>query len=75
MEKTKELQAKDLARRKLQEEKRKELVELNAITRAEAEKRQAAALATWLGFLQKRKDDYAAKCAVGACMFGISWIL
>ncbi len=60
----KELQARDAVRKRLQAQKKKEMAEINALVRAEAEKRQADALATWLGFLQKRKDDYAAKCEV-----------
>lgn len=63
----KELQARDAVRKRLQAQKKKEIAEINALVRAEAERRQADALATWLGFLQKRKDDYAAKCEV--CVF------
>ncbi|CAK9260145.1 unnamed protein product [Sphagnum jensenii] len=62
MKKMKELQARDAVRKRLQAQKKKEMAEINAMVRAEAERRQADALATWLGFLQKRKDDYAAKC-------------
>jgi hypothetical protein len=64
MKKMKELQARDAVRKRLQAQKKKEMAEINAMVRAEAERRQADALATWLGFLQKRKDDYAAKCEV-----------
>lgn len=64
VQRDKELKAKDAARKKLQDEKNRELAKANAFARAEAEKRQEAALATWLGFLQKRKDDYEAKVKV-----------
>ena len=64
VQREKEMKAKDAARKRVQEEKAKELAKANAFARAEAEKRQEAALATWLGFLQKRKDDYEAKVKV-----------
>lgn len=58
------MKAKDAARREVIARQRYEQAQMAAMAQKEAEMRSNAAVATWLGFLQARRDDYDVKCKV-----------
>ncbi len=61
------MKAKDAARREIIARQRYEQAQMVAMAQKEAEVRSNAAVATWLGFLQARRDDYDVKCKVRLC--------
>lgn len=73
IQKNKELAAKDAERKRLQDIKNEELKKINALARAEAEKRQASAIQAFYDMLQKKRDDFDAKNAVSDHLY--NWII